>query len=86
MLPVVGRALRSLLGLVPSAARAAAEAIASWVASAPASAASTPRARSGVGPMLVSPIFASAMRPPSRRTAAATATIDQACATRLNFS
>ncbi len=43
-------------------------------------------ARIGVGPMLVSPIRASAMRPLSRRTAAATATIDHACATRLNFS
>ena len=43
-------------------------------------------ARSGVGPMLVSPIRASAMCPFSRRTAAATATMDQAWATRWNFS
>jgi hypothetical protein len=78
--------LRSLLGLVPSAACSAAEAIASAVASTSTRAASTPLARSGVGPMLVSPTRASAIRPPSRRTIAATATIDHACATRLNFS
>ena len=36
--------------------------------------------------MLVSPTRASAIVPPSTATVAATATIDQACATRLNFS
>ena len=44
--------------------------------STPTSAASVADARSGVGPMLVSPIRASAIRPPSRRTAAATADRD----------
>ena len=78
--------MRSLLGDVPSAADRAAAAIVSGLASAPASAASTAVARSGVLPMLVSPIRASAMCPFSRRTTAATATIDHACATRLNFS
>jgi len=36
--------------------------------------------------MFVRATRASAIAPPSTRTAAATATIDHACATRLNFS
>ena len=36
--------------------------------------------------MLVRPTLASAIVPPSTRTAAATATTDHACATRENFS
>ena len=71
---------------MPSAACSAAAPIASADASAPASAASAAVARSGVVPMLVSPIRASAIEPLERFTSAATATIDQACATRLNFS
>ena len=71
---------------MPSAACSAAARIASAVAGCPTSAVSTPVARIGVVPMLVSPTRASAIVPPSTRTAAATATIDQACATRLNFS
>ena len=45
-----------------------------------------PLARTGVAPMLDSAMRASAMEPLSRRTAAATATIAHACATRVNFS
>ena len=44
------------------------------------------RARNGGRPMLVNPIRASAMVPPSTRTVAATATIDHWCFTRTNFS
>ncbi len=44
------------------------------------------RARNGVEPMLVSPIRASAMVPPSTLTVAATATIGHWWATRTNFS
>ena len=71
---------------MPSAACAAAAPTASAEASAPASACSTADARSGVVPMFVSPIRACAIEPLDRFTSAATATIDQACATRLNFS
>src|SRR6266540_3431881 len=79
-------AVTSSLGDVPSAALSHAADSASMLASEPASACSTACARSGVDPMLVSATRASAMPPLSRRTAAATPTIAQACATRLNFS
>ena len=46
----------------------------------------TPAARIGVAPMFVSATLASAIESPSTRTVAATATIDHAWATRLNFS
>ncbi len=55
-------------------------------AAAPASAASTAVARTGVEPMLVRPMRASAMEPLLRRTAAATPTMAHDCAVRLNFS
>ena len=65
---------------------AAASRTASSVAVFPTSACSTDVARNGVDPMLVNPIRASAMVPPSTRTVAATATIDHWCFTRTNFS
>ena len=71
---------------MPSAAFAAASRTPSSVAAAPASASSTAVARSGVLPMLVSPIRASAIVPPSIRTVAATATIGHWCLMRTNFS
>ena len=52
----------------------------------PDSACSAASARTGVAPMFVSPIRASAIEPLSRRTAAATPTIAHACATRCSFS
>ena len=78
--------MASLGGWVDSAALCAAFRIASAVAGPPTSADSTPRALIGVGPMLVSATFASAIVPFSARIVAATATIDHAWATRLNFS
>ena len=71
---------------MPSAAFSAASRTPSSDAVAPARASSTPRARSGVLPMLVSPTRASEMVPPSAFTVAATATIGHWWATRTNFS
>ena len=71
---------------MPSSALAAAARSASRLACAPAAALSAAVARSGVGPMLVSPILASATDPLDRRTSAATPTVAQACAVRWNFS
>ena len=71
---------------MPSVTRSAAFRTASAVAGCPTRASSTPRARNGVVPMFASPTRASAIVPPSTRTAAAIATIDHDCAVRLNFS
>jgi hypothetical protein len=78
--------LPSTGGFVPSAACEAAARIESADAWTPTSAASTPEARIGVEPMFVSATRASSMTPASVRTVTATATIDHAWATRLNFS
>lgn len=59
----------------------------SWSpSSTPSRADSAARARSGVEPMFVSPILASAIEPLERLTAAATPTIAHAWAVRWNFS
>ena len=71
---------------MPSAAACAAARTVSSDIDCPTSAVSTPRARTGVPAMLVRPMRASVIVPPSTLTVAATATMDQACATRLNFS
>ena len=71
---------------MPSSARAAAARSASRLASPPAAALSAAAARTGVGPMLVSPILASATEPLERRTSAATPTVAHDCAVRWNFS
>ena len=71
---------------MPSSAWAAAARSASRLAWAPAAAVSAATARTGVVPMLVSPILASATEPLERRTSAATPTVAHDCAVRWNFS
>ena len=72
---------------MPSSARAAAARSASRLACAAGRRQlSAAAARTGVVPMLVSPILASATEPLERRTSAATPTVAHDCAVRWNFS
>jgi hypothetical protein len=71
---------------VPSAALWEADSISAAEADTPLSADSTLEARTGTEAQFVKPILASVIFPPSTFTAAATPTIAQPFAVRLNFS
>ena len=84
----VGSASQALFGLAAEAwvGRNDAELFGAAVANAWRAADELALARTGPGPMLVRPIRASAMAPPSIRTVAAAPTMAHACAVRLSFS